>query len=495
MINQYPKRLIEVDLPIKRISEFARLEKSRGTISLLHIWWARRPLAACRAVTCAALWIDPADPLCPQDFRDKAMRILLDFAKKASSDKTLGEHCSEENWTKWSALAKQETTLDSKNENHLNILRFALLDFIADFANWDNSTVKEYLETSRALTQAAHEALGGEKGTRPLVVDPFAGGGSIPLEALRVGADTFATDLNPVAVLLNKVVLEYIPKFGTELVDSTRKWGEWIKERAKKDLIEYYPNDEGDATPIAYLWARMIKCEGPGCGAEVPLIKSLWLAKKDMKQIALQLIPKSDRKIEFEIIEKESNKWVRVKDKRQTVIEPNLEGTVKRGSATCPCCGFTTPVASIRKQMQAKQGGAASSRMFCVVYTKTKERGRFYRLPTEKDNQAVERAVLKLNSLKEKHTGLLSLIPNEPTPSNNGHRAVVSVTIYGMTQWEHLFNPRQSLLLVSLIDLLVKQIEHQSQSEMQSELLLATVTLLSFVIPSRLSSCRFSRWE
>src|SRR6185295_10231968 len=107
------------------------------------------------------------------------------------------------------------------------VLRQALFDFIADFANWDNSTVKEYLHTCRALTQSAHEALGGVTGTRPLVVDPFAGGGSIPLEALRVGADAFASDLNPVPVLLNRIVLEYIPKYGQRLADEVRKWGNW----------------------------------------------------------------------------------------------------------------------------------------------------------------------------------------------------------------------------------------------------------------------------
>jgi putative DNA methylase len=107
------------------------------------------------------------------------------------------------------------------DDNHR--LRQALLDFIADFANWDNSTIPAYLETSRALTQAAHDALGGAPSTRPLVVDPFAGGGSIPLEALRVGADAFASDLNPVAVLLNKVVLEYTPKYGQRLADEVRK--------------------------------------------------------------------------------------------------------------------------------------------------------------------------------------------------------------------------------------------------------------------------------
>src|ERR1043165_8751969 len=185
------------------------------------------------------------------------------------------------------------------------ILRLALLDFIADFANWDNSTVPAYLEASRALTQAAHEALGGVPGSRPLVADPFAGGGSIPLEALRVGADAFASDLNPVPVLLNKVVLEYIPKYGQHLADEVRKWGEWIKKEAEKELAEFYPKDPDGATPIAYLWARTIKCEGPGCGAEVPLMRSLWLARKEDRSIALKLVPKPKAKrVDFEIVEK-----------------------------------------------------------------------------------------------------------------------------------------------------------------------------------------------
>ena len=93
----------------------------------------------------------------------------------------------------------------------------ALLDFIAEFANWNNSTDADYLATARALTRSAHEALGGIPGTRPLVVDSFAGGGSIPLEALRVGGDAFASDLNPIPVLLNKVILEYVPRYGQRL--------------------------------------------------------------------------------------------------------------------------------------------------------------------------------------------------------------------------------------------------------------------------------------
>ena len=204
-------------------------------------------------------------------------------------------------------------------------LRAALLDFIADFANWDNSTVREYLDTSRALTQAAHEALGGAPGTRPLVVDPFAGGGSIPLEALRVGADAFASDLNPVPVLLNKVVLEYIPKYGQRLADEVRKWGEWIKQEAEKELAEFYPKDPDGATPIAYLWARTIQCEGPGCGAEVPLIRSLWLAKKANRSVALQLVPRPRAKrVDFQIIVKQRGGWVDQDDPKNQNRRPEV---------------------------------------------------------------------------------------------------------------------------------------------------------------------------
>lgn len=124
------------------------------------------------------------------------------------------------------------------------------------FPNWDNSTVKEYLATSRSLTQAAHEALGGHAGTRPLVADPFAGGGSIPLEALRIGADAFASDLNPVPVLLNKVVLEYIPKYGQRLADEVRKWGQWTYTQLANELGSFYPKTNRGDSVGAYLWAR-----------------------------------------------------------------------------------------------------------------------------------------------------------------------------------------------------------------------------------------------
>src|SRR5579864_6218083 len=138
-----PKRLIEVDLPIKRISEHARREKSirHGHISTLHVWWARKPLAVCRAVTCAELWLDPADPNCPELFREIARRQMMKWAKdnlRLLSAESLG---------RFVAYQKDPTKLDDNCE-----LRYALVDFIADFSNWDNSTIEEFLETSRVLT-------------------------------------------------------------------------------------------------------------------------------------------------------------------------------------------------------------------------------------------------------------------------------------------------------------------------------------------------------
>lgn len=428
-MNQYPKRLIEVDLPIKRISAHARREKSirHGHISTLHIWWARRPLAACRAVICASLWFDPADEKCPDSFRVAARDRMRSWGK---------EHRALMSSESFEAFEKANK--DAKLYGDDVYLRGLLLDFIADFANWDNSTNEHYLETSRALTDAAHIANGGEPGTRPLVVDPFAGGGAIPLEALRVGADAFASDLNPVAVLLNKVVLEYIPKYGQRLADEVRKWGAWVKEEAEKELAEFYPKDPDGSTPIAYLWARTIVCEGPGCGAEVPMMKSLWLAKKANRSFALEAIPnQSEKRVYFDI----------VKNPRKV-----RDGSVKRGSATCAVCGFTTPVASVRRQMKTRSGGADDARLFCVVTTRRSEQGRFYRLPTLSDAEVSFKAKEELKRRIAANNGELSLVPGEPTPQGGGSGAgrAFSQRNYGMDTFADLFTSRQLLALTTL---------------------------------------------
>lgn len=477
-MSSYPKRLIEVDLPIKKISVHARREKSirHGHISTLHIWWARRPLAACRAVLCAALWPDPADPLCPTKFREDACRTINEFAARASSDKALSQHCSHDAWKKWHALAKTDGGLDAGKEAHWNVLRFALLDFIADFADWDNSTVPEYLETARALTQSAHESLGGAPGTRPLVVDPFAGGGAIPLEALRVGADAFASDLNPIPVLLNKVVLEYIPKYGQRLADEVRKWGHWIRCEAEKELAEFYPRDADGATPIAYIWARTILSDAPSADpvpVEVPLLSSMWLSKKPARGRALRWVRGVDGKVKCETVEKV------YRDGRQLVVRiPMLEvfdpstpnqvepGTVKRGSATCPVTGFTTQVAQVRTQLQSRKGGTRDARLVCVVTTRSAEQGRFYRTPTEKDIAAAASSESVLAQMEATAQESLPLIPHEEISLNEIRR--ISVPIYGMTKWGDLFSSRQLLALVTVVRL-VREAGHACVAAQQGE--------------------------
>ena len=187
-------------------------------------------------------------------------------------------------------------------------LRRIVLKFIADFANWDRASDRTYLDVSRALVRAAH----GEE--PPLVVDPFAGGGSIPLEALRLGCEAFASGLNPVACLILKVMLEDIPRNGPGLAEELRKVGGEIKQQAERELADLYPADPDGATPIAYLWTRTVRCEAPNCGAEIPLMRSFWLCKKPRRKWALR--PRVERaqgalpRVEFEVFEPDAEKDV-----------------------------------------------------------------------------------------------------------------------------------------------------------------------------------------
>lgn len=259
MIPKECKRLAEVDFPIAVVSAHSAREKSirHGHPSTLHLWWARRPLAACRAMLLALLLPDPCDENCPADFKEKAKKIL--------------------------------TPLPGGNSRTDEELRKAILKFIGDFANWDLAANSTYLEASRALVKAAYPE------ETPLVVDPFAGGGSIPLEALRIGCDAFASDLNPVACLIQKVMLEDIPRHGPKLAEELRKVGADIKEKAEKELAEFYPVDPDGSRPIAYLWARTVRCEAPNCGAEIPLMRSFWLCKKDKRKRALRYFVNKNR--------------------------------------------------------------------------------------------------------------------------------------------------------------------------------------------------------
>lgn len=447
-----PKRLIEVDLPIKRISAHARREKAvrHGHISSLHIWWARRPLAACRAVVLAALWPDPADPQCPEEFRREAA-----IQMKAIRNRRGG---TPRDW-----------------DNPLE-LRAALLDFIADFSNWDLSNEKDYLNTSRALVQVAHESLGGTPGTRPLVLDPFAGGGAIPFEALRVGADTFASDLNPVAVMLNKVVLEYLPRHKARLAEGVRSCGQMIRRKAEDELSRFYPKDDDGSMPIAYLWARTATCEGPGCGARIPLVRSLWLSKRATR-VALRIVPTPNRKgVDFEIDQHATDSTVG-------------KGTVRRSSATCPLCNYTTPAAHVRSQFEGRRGGSHDAQLLAVATVRSGQNGRFYRVPTDRDRTAVDIAAAELaRRIDAQNSDGLSLVPNEPLPYL---RSIFNVQLLGVTQWGYLFAPRQALTLTTIAQLI-----RTTQLPGDKSLGLAVRTLMAFALDKLADlSNSLVRWE
>ena len=169
----------------------------------------------------ALLMPDPCDPHCPNEFKSNARDLLLGMRGRPSG---------------WNSVIQTDEGL-----------RQVLLKFIADFANWNNSAKEEYLSIARALVKAAHPE------ETPLVVDPFAGGGSIPLEALRLGCETFASDLNPVACLILKIMLEDIPRQGPNLIEKLKEAASAIKVQAEKELSDLYPRDPDGAIPIAYL--------------------------------------------------------------------------------------------------------------------------------------------------------------------------------------------------------------------------------------------------
>jgi len=426
MIPKECKRLAEVDFPIAVVSRHSAREKSirHGHPSTLHLWWARRPLAACRAMLLALLLPDPCDEHCPEEFKAAARRTLLGLPARPG---------------RWDSEVRSDEGL-----------RKVLLEFIGDFANWDNAANAGYLACGRGLVKAAH------RDETPLVVDPFAGGGAIPLEALRLGCDAFASDLNPVACLILKVLLEDIPRHGPELADELRRVGAEIKAAAEKELAEFYPLDPDGARPIAYLWARTVRCEAPNCGAEIPLLRSFWLCKKADRKRALRYEvvrpQRGDPRVEFEIFE----------PTRESEVP---SGTVSRAKATCPCCGVVLPPERVRAQLSEQRGGAdaifdekgrrtGGARMLAVVTLRPGDPGRHYRLPTNVDYRTVWKAQQRLLA-KARQLGtrdMPSPIPNEPTPVGGGRGAgrAFGVQQYGMRSWSDLFTSRQKLALATL---------------------------------------------
>ena len=453
MIPKECKRLAEVDFPIAEVSKHAVQDSPnrRGHPWKLHKWWARRPLASSRAVLMALLLPDPCDASCPEVFKKKARQSLLGLNGRPKS------------WT---------TTIESDEG-----LRRIILKFIADFASGKNVVNSDYLETGRALVKAAHDE------ESPLVVDPFAGGGSIPLEVLRLGCEAFASDLNPVACLILKVMLEDIPRHGPGLAEELRKIGAKIKTKVEEELADLYPADPDGETPVAYLWARTVRCEAPSCGAEIPLMSSFYLCKKAKLKRALRYrVERSEGEppgVEFEVFEPKSDREVHGR-------------TVTRAKATCLCCSSVLPPERVRAQLVVQRGGAdvifdaegqrtGGARIAAVVTLKPGEKERHYRLPTNTDYKAVrkaqERVVEAVEEWEQGGKQDLCPVPDEPTPAGGGSGAgrAFSVQRYGMMQWGDLLTARQKVALAEL----AHQIRLTDMSDVLRELLACALSIFA----------------
>ncbi|MBI4803402.1 MAG: DUF1156 domain-containing protein, partial [Elusimicrobia bacterium] len=395
MSANFKKKLIEVALPLEAINRESAREKSirHGHPSTLHLWWARRPLATCRAVLFASLVDDPSSH--PDRF----------------------------------------PTEESQEKERQRLFRI-----IEDLVKWENSNNEEILKAAREEIQ---KSTGGKP---PPVLDPFCGGGSIPLEAQRLGLEAHGSDLNPVAVLITKALIEIPPKFAnqppihpdqeeqliarewkgaTGLAEDIRYYGQWMRDEAEKRIGHLYPkiklpkeNGGDEAAVIAWLWARTVKCPNPACGAQMPLVRSFWLSTKKDKQAWVELvIDKKHKTVRFEV---GSGKG----------CPP--EGTVNRRGAQCIVCKTPVPFDHVRAEGKA---GRMSAQLMAIVAEG--KGGRVYVAPTEEHASV---------ALKAKPAS----VPDTDLPRQAlGFR----VQLYGMTKHADLFTRRQLVALTTFSDM------------------------------------------
>lgn len=433
------KRFIEESFPVKEVSAESAREKNirHGHISTLHIWWARRPLAASRATAYAALIPPPKDT---------------------------------EEW---------------------NTKR----NFISDLSKWENSLAPHLIETARK------EILEANDGVPPKVLDPFGGGGSIPLEALRLGCETYSSDLNPVAVLIQKCTLEYPQKYGrptqvedkdllsglrlkNPLLEDVKKWGSWVLAEAKEELERFYPKEKDGSIPVGYIWARTIPCQNPLCGAEIPLMRQFWLVNKPKKRVAL-----------YPHIENEEVNFKIVGDGHEPTpndFDPS-NGTVSRAVAVCPCCRGTVEANLTRKLFQDRQ---TSERMVAVVTYKPNTIGKQYRVATEKDLAEFRATEGCLTEQCQKLTSEWGMNPVPDEPMNTKDPNTVAGRGYGFTEWGQLFNNRQKLTLITFAEKVKTAYQTMVTGEIDGERAKAVASYLALALDMSVAfSNTFARWE
>lgn len=388
-MTEYKKKLIEVALPLDAINAESAREKSirHGHPSTLHLWWARRPLAACRAVLFAQLVDDP------------------------------------------SAHPEQFPTEEEQDAERERLFRI-----IEDLVKWENSRNEEVLEAARAEIR---RSCGGEP---PPILDPFAGGGSIPLEAQRLGLEAHASDLNPVAVLINKALIEIPQRWANHspvhpeadnrtnwtgaqgLAEDVRRYGRWMRDEAERRIGHLYPRaalpDGSVADVVAWIWARTVTCPNPACGATMPLARSFWLGKKKGREAWIKPVVNGTQ-VRFEVGRGGSG--------------PDVDGTVTRSGARCLVCGESVSFDHVRSEGRAGRMGAQ-----LMATVSEGDRARVY---LEPDVVQAEAAVMPRPA-----SAPVSDLPQKAL----GFR----VQAYGMTQHADLFTNRQLTALTTFSDLI-----------------------------------------
>ena len=442
-----PRRLIEEAFPLKKVSKDSKHEKNvrHGHISTLHLWPARRPLAACRAVVIATLLPDPADA--PEPMKAEYTRLsgspLPDEQRKYLCDLIEG-------LTRWGD-ENGHGDWDAKDRK----------------GRWMNE-----LRIARELILMAYD------GRPPKVMDMFAGGGAIPLEAMRLGCEVIANDYNPVAWFLLKCTLEYPQRFAGkthplpnlnlderpdlkkgDLAAHVRLWGQWVLEHTRRDLASYYPVIDKKPT-VAYLWARTIPCQdSKGCGGTVPLLKTLWVCKKAEK--TLKDTPENRSRPDFLRLKKiKKQTKVIINGRRALKLRPNSETkrvrfeiiapketadvgvpTMSGSTATCPFCGSQQPGDYIKR---CGHEGNLKAQLTAVVYQE--KHGKEYRPPTQAEIDAAEVSEETLSAIADE---IPHGIPDDPMPGPEtlGFR----VPLYGFKKWSDLFTNRQLLALMTFV--------------------------------------------
>lgn len=417
------RRLIEDFLPIKEISQESAREKSirQGHISTLHLWWARRPLVACRTAVYASLVSAPKE----KNGRGPKSSFIQKLCKYPADPYTVKEaikHIYEAHAQRLSEeLGKEITAKD--------------------------------IEEGRA--------------PKPKVLDMFAGGGSIPLEALRLGCDAYAVELNPVAYIILLATLVYPQKYGKKLIEEVEKWGKWVIEKAKEEIGDLYkpipePKGYGYLTPVAYLWTRTVRCKNPACGATVPLVRQTWLCKKAGRYIALKVTQDIDNKRpKFSVIASY------VKTEKEAIEHFGFDpGKFSRGgNAACIFCGTVATSDYVKQEGQAKR---MDKQLMAVVCTKEGKTGKIYLSPEEVPQYFIpdEKEIWKRISKLCEETGLT--IPDEDMNTNDP--TTVAGRGFGISKWYEIFTPRQLLALLTFTKWVRKAYENMKNEQYQEDI-------------------------